>query len=135
MKRSEPPILGRHLVIVHNVDSGLLNRARAAWRRIVGPNRCALCALTRGVRGVNPRWQQFLDSQSEPVHDMNRDQFRAEHAPSSWRSIDVPAILLQTGSSLDRVVGANEIRKCENLRELMEKVEEGIRKHPPHADV
>lgn len=82
---------------------------------------------------MNPRWRAFLDSQSEPVHEMNRDQFRAAHAPSFWRAIDLPAILLQTGPTLERVVSANEIRKCQTLKELMDKVTEGIAAHPPGA--
>jgi hypothetical protein len=132
VKRSDPPITGRHLVIVHSVDSGLLPAAAAWWRRLSSPTPpCAICALTRGVRGVNPRWQTFLDSLSEPVHSLNRDQFRTAHAPSYWRAIALPAILVQTGSQIDRVVSAPDILRAQNVRELIAKVEEGLAQHPP----
>jgi hypothetical protein len=127
--------VGRHLVIVHNVDSGVRSSVLATWRRLRHPQAppCALCGLTRGVRGVNPRWQSHLDSLSEPVHILTRDQFRADHASSSWRNIAFPVILLQTGAHLDRVVSASEIRSCTTVKELIEKLDAGLRAHPAQA--
>lgn len=123
---------GRHLVIVHNVDSGLLPGAKDAWRRLTTPAdpSCALCALTRGVRGVRPKWRSYLDSLSEPVHTMPRDQFRADHASSAWRTIALPAILLQTGPTLERLVSANEIRRSTTLKELTDRIDEALKAHP-----
>lgn len=106
--------------------------AVVAWKRLTRPQNppCALCALTRGVRGVNPRWQAYLNSLSEPVHTMTRDQFHAEHAPSYWRNISLPAILLQTGPKIERLVSAAEIRKSTTIKELTSKVDEALRAHP-----
>jgi hypothetical protein len=133
VKRSEPPIRGRHLVIVHNSDSGLVRNAVGVWKRLSRPHDppCALCALTRGVRGVSPQWKKYLDSQSEPVHDVMRDQWRADHASSSWRNIALPAILLQTGPKLERLVSAKEISKSATIKELTDKIDEALRAHPP----
>jgi hypothetical protein len=132
VKRSDPPIVGRHLVIVHNVDSGLRNRLAATWKRLRHPHAapCALCGLTRGVRGTNPTWQAHLDTLSEPVHSQTRDQFRADHASSSWRNIGLPVILVQTGTHIDRVVSAAEIRKSTTVKELIEKLDAGLAAHP-----
>ncbi len=119
-------------MIVHNIDSGVRNRLIATWQRLRHPHHapCALCGLTRGVRGVNPRWQARLDALSEPVVSLSRDQFRADHASSSWRNIDLPAILVQTGSHIDRVVMAAEIRKSATVKELIEKLDAGLASHP-----
>jgi hypothetical protein len=129
---SQPPIHGRHLVIVHNIDGGALRRAASTWRRLRRPDDppCALCALTRGVRGTNPRWQRYLNSLSEPVHIVSRDEWRAAHASSSWRNIQLPAILLQTGPRLEKLVSAREIRAAATVKELSEKVDEALRAHP-----
>lgn len=120
------------MVVVHDIDSGLRNSAVGAWRRLRGPaaTPCPLCALTRGVRGVNPTWQRHLDALSEPVHTLTRDQFRAVHASSSWRSVDLPVILLQTRSVLELLVSAEEIRASTSVRALMASLDEGLRLHP-----
>jgi hypothetical protein len=132
VKRSDPPIVGRHLVIVHNVDSGLRNRLTVTWKRLRHPHAppCPLCGLTRGVRGVNPKWQAHLDTLSEPVHTLTRDQFRADHASSSWRNIGLPVILVQTGNHIDRVVSAGDIRKSTTVKELIDKLDAGLAAHP-----
>ena len=119
-------------MIVHNVDSGLRNRLVATWERLRHPHNapCALCGLTRGVRGVNPRWQAHLNALSEPVRTMTRDEFRADHASSSWRNIDLPAILVQTGPHIDRVVMAAEIRRATTVKELIDKLDAGLAAHP-----
>jgi hypothetical protein len=120
-------------VIVHNVDSGPLNAAVGTWKRLRNPSSapCALCALTRGVRGVNPRWQAFLDSLDEPVHRQTRDQFRADHASSYWRTIELPAILVRTGSHLEKLVTAAEIRRSTTVKELIDRLDAALRTHPP----
>jgi len=132
VKASEPPIFGRHLVIVHDIDSGLVTGALGAWKRLRGPATvpCPLCALTRGVRGVNPTWQAHLDSLSEPVHTLPRDRFRAAHAASSWRTVDLPVILLQTGPAIERLVSAEEIRTSTTVGQLIQKLDEALRSHP-----
>jgi hypothetical protein len=132
VKPSDAQIVGRHLVIVHNVDSGLRNRLVTSWKRLRHPHNgsCALCGLTRGVRGVNPRWQAHLDALPEPVRTLTRDQFRADHAASSWRTIDLPAILVQTGPHLDRVVMAAEIRRTTSVKELIDRLDAGLAAHP-----
>ncbi len=132
MKRSDPPIGGRQLVIVHNLDSGLASYVAATWRRLRHPHAapCSLCTLTRGVRGVNPRWQSYLDSLTEPVQTLTRDQFRADHASSSWRTVALPVILVQTGPHLQRVVSAADIRSSATVKELIAKLEAGLRAHP-----
>jgi hypothetical protein len=119
-------------VIVHDIDSGLRNRMAATWKRLRHPHGapCSLCALTRGVRGVNPMWQSHLDALSEPVQQLTRDQFRADHASSSWRTIGLPVILVQTGPHIDRVVSAAEIRKSTTVKELIEKLDTGLAAHP-----
>lgn len=117
-------------MIVHNVDSGLRNRVASTWLRLRHHAPCALCRLTRGVRGVNPRWQTRLNLLNEPVHHLNRDQFRAAHASSSWRNIDLPVILVQTGPHIEKVVTAAEIRKCANVKQLIARLNEGLRAHP-----
>lgn len=102
------------------------------WHRLRQPQDpdCALCALTRGVRGTSPRWQRVLDSLPDPVHEVNRDQWRADHASSSWRNIEFPAILLQTGSKIDKLVSAREIRKSTTIKELAAKINEALEAHP-----
>jgi hypothetical protein len=132
VRPSEPPILGRHLVVVHNTDSGLVTGAVGAWKRLKSPDTfpCALCSLTRGVRGVNPTWQRHLDTLSEPVHTLSRDQFRAEHASSSWRNLNLPVILLQTGSKIEKLVSAAEIRKTSSVKELINKLDAALLAHP-----
>jgi hypothetical protein len=119
-------------VIVHNVDSGLVNGAVGAWKRLRSPHAapCSLCALTRGVRGVNPRWQTYLDSMSEPVQTLTRDRFRADHASSSWRNLDLPVILVQTGSHIERLVSAGEIRKSTTVKQLIDRLDVALRKNP-----
>jgi hypothetical protein len=135
VRPSDPPISGRHLVIVHNIDSGLRERVAGSWRRLRHPHTapCALCTLTRGVRGTNPRWRAYLDGLSEPVQTQTRDQFRADHASSSWRNIALPVILLQTGSHLERVVSAAEIRKSSTVKELIERLDAALQAHPADA--
>lgn len=116
------------LVIVHNTDAGRVNAAKAAWRRLRTPSMtgCPLCAITRGVRGTNPRWQRYLDSLEYPVRSVNRDQFRAEHAPSWWRTIELPAILLEDGAQLERLVTAAEIRRATTVTELIAAVDKAL---------
>lgn len=118
---------------MHNADSGVVNSLVGTWRRVTSPARsgCQLCILTRGVRGVNPRWQSYLNTLSEPVQSINRDRFRADHASSSWRNVDLPAILLQTGPKIERIVSAGEVRKSKTVKELIDKVDAGLRAHPP----
>jgi hypothetical protein len=132
VRTTEPPIRGRHLVVIHNVDSGVLRSAFGGWRRTrTSEDRsCALCALTRGIRGTNPRWQRYLDSLAEPVHVVTRDQWRADHASSSWRNIELPAILLQTGSKIESLVSAKEIRKSGSVKELSDRIDKALRAHP-----
>ncbi len=133
MKVSEPPIVGRHLVIVHDIDSGLVTGAVGAWRRLRGPATrvCPLCALTRGVRGVNPTWQAHLDSLSEPVHTLTRDRFRAAHASSSWRAVDLPVILVQTGPQIELLVSASQIRDSRNVGQLIQQLDAALAAKPP----
>ena len=103
------------------------------WQRLRRPHDppCALCALTRGVRGTNPRWQGYLDSLSEPVHVVTRDQWRADHPSSSWRNIELPAILLQTGQQIESLVSAKEIRKSTTIKDLTDRIDQSLRAHPP----
>ncbi len=119
-------------MLVHNTDSGRVTGAVTAWKRWTRPHTfpCALCARTRGLRGVNPRWQSYLDSLSEPVHTLNRDQFRAEHPSSSWRNVDLPAILLQTGTTIEMLVTAADIRRCTTVKQLIDKLDEALAAHP-----
>jgi hypothetical protein len=64
------------------------------------------------------------------VQTLTRDQFRADHASSSWRNIGLPVILVQTGSHIDRLVSAAEIRKSTTVKQLIDKLDAGLRAHP-----
>lgn len=120
---------------MHNTDSGLVTGAVGAWKLLKHPDTfpCALCTLTRGVRGVNPTWQRHLDTLSEPVHTLTRDQFRAEHASSSWRNLAFPVILLQTDAKIVKLVSASEIRKASSVKELIDKLDAALLAHPRQA--
>ena len=121
------------MVFVHNIDTGPVAGVKSSLQRLRSPDDapCALCALTRGVRGTNPSWQRYVDALPDPAHVVNRDQWRADHASSSWRNIDLPAVLLQTGSKIEKLVGAKEIRKSATLKDLMNKIDEALLAHPP----
>ncbi|MGH3473125.1 MAG: hypothetical protein ACRDPG_13905 [Nocardioidaceae bacterium] len=117
---SELPETGRRIVFVHNTDSGLFNAIRERWQRAASPDTfpCHLSLLTCGVWGTNAHWRSFLDGLPFPARVLHRDTFRADYASSSWRNVDLPVVLLQTGRSLQKLVSADEIRAAKTRKQI-----------------
>ena len=115
-------------MFVYNADGGVLNALRDTWLRLRSPQTypCQLCKLTVGVRGMNPRWKRFLDSLDLPVVFMHRDEFRSAYAASSWRNVDLPVALLQSGRGLEVVVSAGQMRRATTAKELIASVRAGL---------
>ena len=119
---------GKRLVFVHNGDSGLLNTVRDIWVRVARPadHECALCLLTYGARGMDPRWRRFTRSLGLPVTFLHRDEFREQFATSPLRDVELPAAVLEDRGALVQVVPAGQVRAAADLDRLMDAVTEGL---------
>lgn len=111
------------------------NAVAASWHRLRHPDDggCSLCSLTRGVRGENPRWRRYLDSLPEPVRALTRDRFRAEHAASSWRNIELPVILVESDGHLQTALTAAQIRRCSSVKELVDTLDQALKNNRGRA--
>jgi hypothetical protein len=119
---------GKRLVFVYNADSGLLNTLRDIWVRVARPADydCALCLLTYGARGMDPRWRRFTRSLGLPVTFLHRDEFREQFATSPLRDVELPAAVLEDRGALVQVVPAGQVRAAADLDRLMDAVTEGL---------
>ncbi len=120
-----------HLLFVYDVDGGLANAARDVWHRLNSPQTypCPLCKLTYGVRGMNPRWRRFIESLPIAVTFLHRDRFRADHAASSWRYVELPVALLEIGRELEELVSAEEFRRTRSIDGLIGRVQRALDAH------
>jgi hypothetical protein len=109
------------LVFVYAVDGGALNTLLDVAHKLLSPStyKCNLCMLTYGALSARREWTEFLAQLPLESEFLHRDELAAK-SPELAR--DVPAVLVQRGSSLEPLIGSTAINRCKSLPELIELV-------------
>ena len=110
------------LILVYNADNGLFNAITDTVHKVLSPRTysCSLCRFTYGVRGMVLRWSNYLESVGHDLEFLHRNEFRERFGDAN---VELPLILVEDEGDLDVVLSADEINTCEDLDELIERLE------------
>jgi len=116
---------GRTLVIVYDLDSGVLPKlkdyASTGFAPVSGS--CNLYVLTNSPIGMKKEWKRFIKDLGIPIRFMNRNEFTSEFGTDLT---SFPAILIQTGKTLSRFISTEEINPCRELEDLIHLVQQRV---------
>ena len=109
------------LVLIYNADSGDINAAIDAIRKIIAPGRysCSLCAITHGPFSMKPRWREFLLGLDMKVQFLHRDEYE-DAGPGT----ELPMILMRDEFGITRtLLSADDIRQLNTVDELINEID------------
>jgi hypothetical protein len=109
---------GRALVCVYNLDSGVLPNIKdyATPGSASGTGSCNLYILTNSPIGMKKEWKRFIKDLGIPARFLSRNEFSSEFGTGLT---GFPAILVQAGKDLSRVISTEEINQCRALEDLI----------------
>jgi len=109
---------GRALVCVYNLDSGVLPNVKDYANPASAPltGNCNLYILTNSPIGMKKEWKRFIKDLGIPVRFLSRNEFLSEFGNDLTA---FPAILVQAGKDLSRVISTEEINQCRALEDLI----------------
>jgi hypothetical protein len=110
--------LGKALVIVYNLDSGVLPTIKdyAGFESSPRTDHCTLYVKTSSPVGMKKEWKRFIKDLDIPARFMNRNEFSSEFGTGLTT---FPAILVQSGKDLSLVASTDEINQCTTLEDLI----------------
>ncbi len=117
MKASEKKDV--ELIFIYNADAGFFNGMLDSAHKLFSPKTysCDLCAVTHGLAGVKTEWREFIQSFSVPItyyHKNDRPQYLME--------FKLPVILLKNSQGIQELVSADEMKRLENAKQLMDRL-------------
>src|SRR5271157_408752 len=109
---------GRALVFVYNLDSGVLPKIKdySAPGSVPVTESCNLYILTNSPIGMKKEWKRFIKDLDIPARFLSRNEFSSEFGTGLTT---FPAILVQAGKDLFRVISSEEINTCRTLEDLI----------------
>lgn len=112
------------LLLVYNANSGKLNAALDSLHKLVSPATysCALCSLTHGNFQIRQNWKAFLGRTAIPIELIHKDEFQKDF-PNTYRSFELPIILISQGEDLQVFLTAAEIAKLNDECELIKEID------------
>jgi hypothetical protein len=110
--------LGKALVIVYNLDSGVLPKIKdfSSRESVPGIDGCKLFFLTNSPVGMKKEWKRFIRELGIPARFLNRNEFISEFGTDL---MTFPVILVQTGKGQSLVISTEEINQCMTLEDLI----------------
>jgi len=109
---------GRALVFVYDLDSGVLPKLKDYASTGLAPvsGSCNLYILTNSPIGMKKEWKRVIKDLGIPARFLSRNEFSSEFGPGFT---SFPAILVQSGKDLSRVINNEEINQCRELEDLI----------------
>lgn len=123
------------LIFVYNADTGFFSSMSDFAHKILAPDTysCNLCKLTYGNLSMKNAWREYLDSLSEEMRFLHRDEFKREFAgcthplPAIFRQDDNPdANTEEKTAGLAVILSAEKLAAVESLEQLISLLKEQL---------
>lgn len=116
----------KEIILVYNAYGGIYPGIEDIIHKEFFPKSypCNLCYQTFGTFGMKEEWKQFLDSLPYRKTELHKDEFKRKYKPED---LQLPAILVSDGTSVQILVNAEEINQRKTLQQLKDLVRSKIR--------
>jgi hypothetical protein len=102
------------IILVYNVDSGVLNSFKDLLHRTLAPTtyECGLRSTTCGVLGIRRSWKAYIAGSDVPITLLRRDEFK-----ETYPKVDAlyPAGFLKRGKKIEQFILSREIDHCKDV--------------------
>jgi hypothetical protein len=102
------------IILVYNVDSGVLNSFKDLLHRTLAPTtyECGLRSTTCGVLGIRRIWKAYVAGSDVPITVLRRDEFK-----EAYPKVDAlyPAGFLKRGKKVEQFILSREIDHCKDI--------------------
>jgi hypothetical protein len=116
------------LLLVHNIDSGVLQSLQDYSTSKVsgsGADSCILSRVTHSPVGIKKEWKRFLKDLSIPSRSLDRNEFLHEFGN---RPLTFPVVLFKNGTELSVLISTEELNRCRDLSDLILLIREALLK-------
>lgn len=117
----------KKIIFVYNARSGRLYAGLDSLHKIISPSTyaCRLCAVTYGLRKIDPVWEQFIKQLSVETVFLHRDEFEDQfpHFKTEY-----PVAFMYENDILHTFIPPEEMRSTD-LNNLMKIVKERSADH------
>jgi len=117
------------ILFVYNTNKGRLQSPKDYFAGTIsasGMDVCPLSTITHSPVGMKKEWKRFLKDLEIRSRLLDRDEF-------SWEFGSVqttyPAVIVQNGTELTVLVGPEELRRCRDLNDLIQLMQQRL----PHV--
>ncbi len=116
----------KRLLLVYNADGGMLNALMHAVQKQVSPSTypCSLCALTYGLVSMRREWKRFLKGLRMEIVFHHRDDFAKAYPGHDFELSTI--LISENGNPPHVLVSKNELDSLDDVRELIEVVEDAL---------
>lgn len=117
---------GKNIIMVYNAKGGIFPGLVDVVHKEIFPSiyPCNLCMLAFGSFGPKKEWREYLESLPYKKLEYHKEQFRKNFLPEN---LPLPAILLQSETTTELLVSAEEINSCSSLEQLINKVKDKLK--------
>ncbi|WP_128548148.1 hypothetical protein [Larkinella soli] len=118
-----------HLIFVYNAGSDVFSLVTDFAHKILSPSTydCNLCALTYGHFGMKSDWKAYLEQLGTVNEFLHKDELSRKYGLTDLK---LPAVLLDTGNSVQTLLSAEEINGCRSLPELQTLLTQTLSRRP-----
>jgi hypothetical protein len=118
----------RVLIFVYNLDKGNVSDIKDHMYSAAPAKTpaCNLCSLISSPIGMKKAWKRFVADLGIPVQYLFREEFSKTFGLAKFNP---PGAFIQMGGSLILIAGADEINQCGSTDELIELVNQKVRKY------
>lgn len=112
------------LLFVYNANSSVSRKLFDAIRKSVSPStyKCKLCLLTHHNFGAYQAWKEFVETSKVPIRIFHKDEFFREFV----KEIEFPTVMSYDNSSLNCILGREELSSINDLNELFVLLKEKV---------
>lgn len=118
--------MDNRIIIVYDLDSGLMHRLLHFWYRCVSPksDKCRLYALTSGLCGMKKEWKSFLRGLPVKTDCLYKNKFLRRYASHKFT---YPVVLNDNYGELTEIIPAQKLKEVKTLDELTVLVRDAVK--------
>jgi len=116
------------IIFVYNADASVFARVVDYAHKLISPDtyQCSLCKITYGNLGMKQEWKQFIQTLSQTIIFLHKDNFREKYPQLTH--ISLPAIFVKEDGKIFQLITSEEINKQHTIQELENLVQSKLKR-------
>lgn len=118
------------LLFIYNANSGTLNGLIDLMHKSISPKTypCDLCAITYDVKGMLPKWKEYIHTLPYKFLFLHKDEMKKEYP---FIATPLPAVLLLHNTDFEILISRNDFKEINSLDKLIQKMEIALKSITP----